>query len=139
MRREFASLAPDDALCDATEAMRLARVRHLSVVLDGILVGLISYRNVLEAWLAPETGLALQGTARPETMRVSDVMVRDPFAITPDRSLADAAASMLRLQVGCLPVVESTREGPRLVGLLTESDLLRAAYLPSLDGPPVES
>ena len=43
---------------------------------------------------------------------------------------------MLRLQIGCLPVVEATPEGPRLVGLLTESDLLRAAYLPPLDAPP---
>jgi acetoin utilization protein AcuB len=136
MRRQFACLAPDDALSDATEAMRLARVRHLSVALDGILVGLVSYRNVLEAWLSIAADEAAHDSFGPDALRVADVMVHNPFAVTADRSLADAAVSMLRLQIGCLPVVEATTDGPRLVGLLTEADLLRAAYLPSLDAPP---
>jgi CBS domain-containing protein len=36
---------------------------------------------------------------------------------------------MLRLDCGCLPAVRETEEGPRLIGIVTEKDLLRVAYV----------
>lgn len=133
MRRQFAGLAPDDTLREASEVMRLSRVRHLPVLQGGILVGLLSYRDVLEACLPPaadELDRTLRGL---DAMLVGDVMRTRPFAVTPERTLTEAAIAMIRLRLGCLPVIEPTHEGPRLVGILTESDLLRAAYSP---GPP---
>jgi CBS domain-containing protein len=50
----------------------------------------------------------------------------------PQMPLAEAAACVARSRAGCLPVVESSPKGPRLVGLVTEGDLLRAAYEPAL-------
>jgi len=59
---------------------------------------------------------------------VIDRMTGTPFSIVPDATLSEAASRLERLRVGCLPVVEPGEDGLRLVGLLTEMDLLRAAY-----------
>ena len=42
--------------------------------------------------------------------------------------LKDAAARLCAAAAGCLPVVEQAGAGPRIVGLLTETDLLRGAF-----------
>jgi CBS domain-containing protein len=51
-----------------------------------------------------------------------------PKPISPDRSARDAALRMLDQRVPALPVVEPTAGGPRLIGVITERDLLREAY-----------
>ncbi len=56
-----------------------------------------------------------------EVVSIANVM-------TADASLAAAASRICHLNIGCLPVVERTSRGPRLLGVVTESDLLRAAY-----------
>ena len=52
--------------------------------------------------------------------RMQHVIIRDPYAVTPQTSLADAAAMMRRTRAGTLVVVEGPR---RLKGLLTERDV----------------
>ena len=59
---------------------------------------------------------------------VETLMTPLPRAIEPEGTLAEAAACLWRLRLGCLPVVEDSPQGARVVGLLTEMDLLRAAY-----------
>ncbi len=125
MRRDFVTVAPDESLAEARQIMRLARLRHLLVVKDGALVGIVSYRDLLELLLAD---------GRPPSPHLGDpvevAMVRAPLSLSPEQSLAYAASRLWRLQLGCLPVVERERTGERLVGLITEVDLLRAAYDP---------
>jgi IMP dehydrogenase len=52
--------------------------------------------------------------------RMQHVIIRDPYAVTPQTSLADAAEMMRRTRAGTLVVVEGPR---RLKGLLTERDV----------------
>jgi IMP dehydrogenase len=52
--------------------------------------------------------------------RMQHVIIRDPYAVTPQTSLADAVAMMRRTRAGTLVVVEGPR---RLKGLLTERDV----------------
>jgi IMP dehydrogenase len=52
--------------------------------------------------------------------RMQHVIIRDPYAVTPQTSLADAKAMMKRTRAGTLVVVEGPR---RLKGLLTERDV----------------
>jgi CBS domain-containing protein len=47
-----------------------------------------------------------------------------------ETSLAEAVALMADAAIGCVPIVEASDAGPRLIGLVVESDLLRAAYDP---------
>ena len=116
MRRHWISLSPSSAIDDAFQMMRIARVRQLPVVTDGILVGVLSYPRVVAARLA---GIA---------MIVGQVMAGAGETAGPATTLREIAAHMQRAQVGCVLVVEPTLDGPRLVGIVTEVDLLRLAY-----------
>jgi acetoin utilization protein AcuB len=130
MRTEFIAVEPGEGLLTATRLMRVARLRHLLVVRKGILVGVLSNRDVLECLL--EDLEASPHKSRAEIVGefpVEGIMRSPPDTVSRDCSLQQAANQMLRLRIGCLPVVEATSEGLRLVGLVTESDLLRAAYV----------
>jgi IMP dehydrogenase len=52
--------------------------------------------------------------------RTQHVVIRDPYAVAPETTLAEAVATMRRQQVGTLVVVDGAR---RLKGLLTERDV----------------
>jgi CBS domain-containing protein len=57
---------------------------------------------------------------------VKEVMSEPVVTVAPDASVRDAARLMLERRIGCLPVVDAGV----LVGLVTETDLLRSAYGP---------
>ncbi len=125
MRRDLITLEPAELWGDARRVMRLARLRHVPVVRDGILVGLLSYRDLADASLDAARAAPARDALRRE---VGDLVQRPPVTIEPEGSLPEAVTRMLALHVGCLPVATSTAEGLRLIGLVTEADLLRAAF-----------
>jgi CBS domain-containing protein len=128
MKQSFVAAEPDEPIDEVRQTLRLARMRHLVVTRGGYLVGIVSYREILESLLASRSGGA-RGAPRP----VGEVMKPAPAFVSPETSLADAADRMCRYGIGCLPVVAAPgnpREAGSVVGLITESDLLRAAYLP---------
>ncbi|MEM2123972.1 MAG: CBS domain-containing protein [Methanolinea sp.] len=63
-------------------------------------------------------------------MRVRDVMTRDPVTIQAGEPVRKAAALLREHRVGGLPVVE----GERLVGMVTESDILRLLRTEEISG-----
>jgi CBS domain-containing protein len=127
MRRDFVTVPAHASLGEAIRIMRLARMRHLLVERNGVLVGLLSYRDLQDRALEDRSRDPAP-LGRPD-VAVEAAMVDSPYAVSPDAPLSDAASRMCRFRVGCLPVVEASDAGPRLVGLLTEADLLQAAYL----------
>lgn len=128
MRRNFVSTEPEETLVSALQTMRLARLRHLLVARGDRLLGILSYRDLLEELLA-EHGAA----PPPDPRRVEDAMTRSPCFVTPRTPIVQAARRLCRHGIGCLPVLEPPERGPneegRLVGVVTETDLLRAAYM----------
>jgi CBS domain-containing protein len=128
MRTEFASLREADRLDLADQIMKLGRVRHLPVLdADGRIVGIVSNRDLLEASLT--NVLDFEREQRQGFLRsvdVAEVMTREVETIAPDASLAAAASRLVGHRIGCLPVV---RDDGVMVGLVTETDLLAAAFL----------
>jgi acetoin utilization protein AcuB len=90
--------------------MRDHRFRHLPVVEDGRLVGILSDRDLRPVLLSP-------GLARA---RVRELMSEDLTTVGPDAPLEEAASLLVVKKIGCLPVVAQGR----LVGIVTETDLL---------------
>lgn len=129
MRDEFASLREEDRLDLADQVMKLGRVRHLPVLApDGRLVGIVSSRDLLEASLT--TVLSFDPAARRSflhSVAVAEVMKREVETVEASTPLGVAASRMIRHKIGCLPVV---RPDGVMIGLVTETDLLVAAYLP---------
>ncbi len=136
MRRDVVTVEPDESLLEADQIMRLARIRHLPVARRGMLIGVLSHRDILEASIARlEKTSARERTEHLRQTRVEQLLRGRTQSVEADCPLSEAALTMLRLRIGCLPVVEPGSDGARLIGLVTESDLLRVAYVPDFAGP----
>ena len=102
--------------------MTLGHVRHMPVVTGGTLVGVVTERDLLRASLSALSGAgSLERRAFLHAVEISRVMSHPPITIHPDASVEEAALMMAERKIGCLPVVE----GEELVGMVTETDLLR--------------
>jgi len=142
MRRRPITIDPEAPLGTALAVMAERGVRHLPVLADdGRLIGMLTDRDVRSAVIAPALAERLPARwrrraeileKRGEALRVRDAMTWDCVTTAPDASLAQAAAIMLDGRFGCLPVVDNGR----LVGMLTERDVLRALAerLPAIRG-----
>jgi len=118
MTRDLVTLKETQNLGIADELLRLHRIRHLPVVRDGKLVGLITHRDLLKA--------AAQKRQDPAShaLWAADIMNREVRTVRPDTSLREAVKVMLDNKFGCLPVVG---DNGNLLGILTEADLVRYA------------
>ena len=140
MRSEIVTLGASDRLDLADDVMRLGRVRHIPVLDDGRVVGIVTHRDLLAASLSK--ALAFDPKQRRtflHSVDVGEVMTRDVVTVAADATLGEAATLLLGRRIGCLPVV---KPDGTLVGLVTETDLLRAAFLPDegvIDVETVES
>ena len=118
------TLSVGDTLATARRQIQRGRIRHLPVV-DGNerVVGLITHRGILEAWVShghPDTeNVAIVARDVPVEM----VMEKNVRTIGPDTPAAEAARILESHKFGCLPVVE----GGKLVGIVTEADFVRFA------------
>jgi acetoin utilization protein AcuB len=122
MTRRVHSIRPDARVVEAAAMMRTRKIRHLPVVeRGGRLVGIVTARDLRQALFAPsvQDGLEnLRGVL--DSLVVRDVMTRGVVSVRAATSIREAARLMYERKVGALPVVERDR----LVGLLTESDVL---------------
>lgn len=132
MTQDPITIDPEAPLGTAMEVMRDRHVRHLPVVDDtGRLIGILTDRDVRQAAFAPALAERLSLRAQRRLRALGAVMeelcVRDGMTwvvVTthPEATLSHAALVMFERRVGCLPVVKDER----LVGILTEHDLLKA-------------
>lgn len=126
MQRDVASLESGERLDLAQDIMRLGRVRHMPVLARGKLVGLVSDRDLLAASLSKALDFGAQERRNfLRSVPVDQVMSTALITVRPDADLREAARTMLGRKVGCLLV---TDEAGELLGILTESDLVRAAW-----------
>jgi CBS domain-containing protein len=113
-------VGPDDDLARAGQTMTWTRVRHVPVMENGALVGILSERDFIR-------GLAGQGAGPAPTVR--SAMHAPVTWIGPDEPLASALSLMLSRKIGCLPVMSSRG----LEGMLTTTDLLRQQLYTAFD------
>jgi len=126
MVTEVVTLHVDEELSLASDIMNLARIRHLPIVEGERLVGIISQRDLFRASLASVMGFDYAETRdHLKTVSIRDAMVKKVITVTPDTDIVKAGRMMLDRKFGCLPVVEDDR----LVGMVTETDILRCFLL----------
>lgn len=119
MSRELSTITLSTTAAEALALCREKRVRHLPVVEDGRLVGLVSDRDLRSATPAlgdPDRAEALR------MIRAADCMIRDVVTALPEDPIEQAAKWMRERGVGCLPITE----GGELAGILTTSDVVDA-------------
>jgi CBS domain-containing protein len=125
MTEKIVTISADDSLSTVEDIMTLGRVRHMPVVRGGVLVGVVSQRDLLRASLSNLTELTGFGRDQRRAflaaVEIRRVMSSPAITIPPDATPEQAAEVMADRKIGCLPVVS----GDALVGMLTETDLLR--------------
>jgi predicted transcriptional regulator len=107
-------LRPEDELGLAVQMLLWGEVRHLPVVQDRRVVGVLTVGDVLRRQAA--TGAEAAGRQIVETAMSAPAIIAGP-----DESLPAALARMLGRRIGCLPVVADDV----LIGMVTRTDLLR--------------
>ena len=126
MTRRVICLHEEDNLKDIPRGMEKFSLRHLPVISDDKLVGLITHRDVLRLAVGPLNAETMAGKRRQkqidENTFVAQVMTKNPKTVSPDTSIRDALKILVENKFGCLPVVE---EDGRLVGIVTEIDFLK--------------
>lgn len=103
------------SLAEAQEFMRAHNIRHLPVTQNGDLVGSISDRDI-KLVLGPDFAYP-----SAEETRVADAMVRDPYVVDMEASLALVLEHMAEKHLGSALV---TRHG-KLAGVFTVTDACR--------------
>lgn len=110
--RNLVSVQRDDDIGMASQLMAWARVRHLPVIDNDVVVGVFTERDLLR-YRAETGGL---GGLDP----VGGFMTSPAEVIAPDADVVEASARIIAGRFGCLPVVDGTA----LVGMVTTTDLV---------------
>lgn len=121
MTAQVVSIEPSTVLLDAALLLRGNVIRHLPVLEEGRLVGLLTDRDVQRcapSRLIPVTEDSYNAVFANTT--VDRVMTRDPKTVSSTTPLLGAIAVMQQAKYGCLPVVDDEV----VVGILTSGDLL---------------
>ena len=119
MSRNLMTLSPEASVAEALALCREKRIRHIPILEEGRLVGIVSDRDLRDASPAlgdPERTKALQ------KIRVGEVMTQEVTTIDPQDFIENAAQEMYELKIESLPVVAEEE----LLGIITSSDMMRA-------------
>jgi CBS domain-containing protein len=123
--------APDCPIAKVTRDMTSYRFRRLPVVSDDVVYGIVTATDIMrylgsrEVFARLTTGNVAEVTALPVRTLIAGSLI----TTTPEKSINEAAREMLKKNIGALPVIEDSR----LVGLVTEFDLVRAFARGELD------
>ncbi len=121
MTVEPVTMGPEDSLMRAVELMQKNGIRRIPIVVADHLVGILAQGDLNRAHPSALSDSQDEFTRVMEGTPVSRLMIQNPVTVSEETPLSDAAQTLHTMKFGALPV---TREG-RLVGILTDSDLLR--------------
>lgn len=123
MSRHPITVRQDIGIDEALKIMRDEKIRRLPVVnRRGLLVGIVSEKDLLLASPSPATSLSIHELHYLlSRMKVAEVMTKEVITVTEYTSLEKAACIMVDNKIGGLPVM---RDG-KLVGIITETDLFK--------------
>ena len=122
MQRDVVTVTPDTPLPKVLRLLQPRGFRHVPVIGNGLLVGIISDRDVKQALVSlAGSGLAGMGLERAgECLTAAEMMQRAVTTVAPTSAVEEAARLMTTQKISALPVTE----GGRLVGIVTETDVL---------------
>ena len=108
------TIEPAGRAADAARTMSEQNLGSLIVVDQGRLVGVLTFREILQA-------LARRGDTLGD-VRVGDIMVRDPVTAEPGMEVNDLRRTMLESGARYLPVVQDGK----LLGVISFRDVAKA-------------
>ncbi len=123
MTRKVFNVKPDNSVSDVVKMIREKGIKHVPVVEQGKLRGIVSDRDIKDYCPSRATSLDMYELHYLlAKTKVREVMKTKVFTTSPDIPIEEAAMVLYDKNVGCLPVVE----GGKLVGIISDRDIFRA-------------
>lgn len=124
MTKTVVSVDEDTSIIKAGVLMREKAIRFLPVTdKHGKLAGVVTDRDLKAAAPSKATSLDVyELNYLLSSVKVSEIMTRDPVIVKPDETIEFAAALLLDNKISGLPVVDA---GSKLVGVITQSDVFK--------------
>lgn len=117
------TVSPETSVLEARQLMIDKRIRHLLITEGSKLLGIVTDRDIRLTLPSPSASLSVwEISYLVAGLIVASVMTKSLVIVSPRQDGREAALLMLDHKIGALPVVD----GGRLVGIITETDLLRA-------------
>jgi CBS domain-containing protein len=113
-----------DPVSKVRQLIREHGVHHIPVVSGQKLVGIVSHADVLRVSFgdAFHTDERTVDATLDHTMKLEDLMQKDPVAVRENSPIREAAQILAQGSFHSLPVVT---DGQKLVGMVTSTDLIR--------------
>lgn len=123
MTRKVFTVAPDSSVSEAMNLIRAKKIKHIPVVRDGKLKGIVSDRDIRDYSPSRATTLDVYELHYLlATAKVKEIMKSGVVTVASDTPIEEAAMLLCDRNIGCLPVIE---EG-RLIGIISDRDIFRA-------------
>lgn len=122
MRKDLVTVPPDTSLVQARDLISEKLIDHLLVVdKNEKLVGIVSDRDLKQAWASPATTLsAHELNYLLKQLNVDTIMVKKIMTVTPGTTIERAGRIMQENRISALPVMENEK----LVGIITTTDVM---------------
>jgi len=120
-----ATVTPESTVAEAWDLMRELDVRHVPVVQDGALVGMLSDRDLASLDVARLfTAEGADALRRELATPVIKVMRSDVIFADPDTDVSDVVDLLVENKIGAVPVVRPDTR--KVIGIVSYIDALRA-------------
>jgi acetoin utilization protein AcuB len=124
MSKDVITVEEDLSLMKASQLLKEHSIKHLPVIKNGRLAGIVSDRDLKEAQPSKTTSLDIHELCYLlDRVKIKSLMSTKLQTINPEEVVEKAAAVMLEKDISALPVVNKEGE---LEGIVTKGDLFRA-------------
>lgn len=117
MKTDVHTLRSDQTVLDVLNLFEEKRIRHVPIVEEDKVVGIVTDRDLKDA-LPSRFTVSPKGV--PFQKKIEEIMTKNPVTSHPLDFVEEVALLFYEQKIGCLPVISNNK----LVGILTETDLL---------------
>ena len=123
MAKKVYTVTPDDSISDAIRLMKEHRVKHLPVVKEARIKGMVSDRDIRDFSPSGATSLDIYELHYLiAKTKVREIMQTEVITTGPDTPIEEAAIVLYDKDIGCLPVIDNRK----LAGIISDKDIFRA-------------
>tara|TARA_B100000315_G_scaffold252973_1_gene290834 strand:+ start:2034 stop:2675 length:642 start_codon:yes stop_codon:yes gene_type:complete len=121
MSKNPVTIGPAAKLRAVNELMKANKVRHVPVIKNGKLVGIVTEKDIRYAMIPEKIpGKKIPKGWNLDHLKVQDVMTKDAIAISQETQVEEAARIIYGSKIGALPIMKNNK----LVGIISVMDIL---------------
>jgi len=116
------TIEENENILQAVHLMKKHKIRHLPVVKNGKLTGIITKTDINKVFPSKVTPLDIHELySFLADIKIKEIMSKNPITIKPENSIEYAAVIMLENKISVLPVTENEY----VVGIITDTDIFK--------------